>query len=324
MKDYYQILGVPRNASQDDIKKAYRRLAKKYHPDLTKGDKSTEDKFKEISEAYNVLSDAEQRKKYDMFGAGGPGSGSGFGGFDWGQAGGGAPGGGAYYKSRQNINPENFGDLGDLFSELFNMGGIRQGPKNGRKQAYHQAYQEQAVSGQDTFTNIEISFDEAINGSKRVISIKRGDKVERITVKIPAGVDNGSKVRVSGKGQPGFGGGKPGDLYLHIQVSPHPDFWREDADIYTEVPITIYDAVLGASVEVPTIEGHSKMKIPAGTAGGQKFRIKNKGAPILGKKSKRGDQYVIVKIVPPKDVSGEMKKTLSQLAEKFPYDPRRS
>ncbi|MFH1875167.1 MAG: DnaJ C-terminal domain-containing protein [Pseudomonadota bacterium] len=320
MKDYYQILGVPRNASQDDIKKAYRRLAKQYHPDLSKGDKSTEDKFKEISEAYNVLSDTDQRKKYDMFGSGGPGPG--FGGFDWQQAGGGAPGGGTYYRYQTgpNSNPEGFGDLGDLFSELFNMGGIRQGPKTGRRPK--QTYQEEAVNGQDTFTNIEIGFNEAISGTKRVISIKRGDKVERITVKIPAGVDNGSKVRVSGKGQPGFGGGQAGDLYLHIQVAPHPEFWREAADIYTEVPITIYDAVLGASVEVPTIEGHAKMKIPAGTAGGQKFRIKNQGAPILGKKGKRGDQYVIVKVVPPKDLPGEMKKTISELAEKFPYDPK--
>jgi DnaJ-class molecular chaperone len=145
--------------------------------------------------------------------------------------------------------------------------------------------------------------------------------VERLTVKIPAGVDNGSKVRVSGKGQPGFGGGKDGDLYLRVHVTPHTSFWREGADIYIEVPVTIYDAVLGATIEVPTIESEAKMKIPAGTKGGQKFRISGKGAPILGKKGKTGDQYVITKIVPPTKISSEAKKDFERMRELYPYDP---
>lgn len=316
MKDYYQILGVARNATEDEIKKAYRRLAKKHHPDVTKGGKESEEKFKEISEAYNVLSDSDQRKKYDMFGAYTGGGGAGPGGyrreappgFDFRQYGG--------------RDSQGFGDLGDLFSELFEMGGIRHGQ---RAKEYGQAAGgEVPVNGRDTFTEIEISFNEAIDGTERKISIKRGDKVEHITVKIPAGVDNGSKVRVAGKGQPGFGGGRSGDLYLHIRVTPHPSFWREDADIYTEIPITIYEAVLGGSVEVPTMEGHAKMKIPAGTESGQKFRLGGKGAPVLGKKGKCGDQYVIVKIVPPKDPSSDLKKTLTDLALKHPYDPKKS
>ncbi len=311
MKDFYQLLGVARNASGDEIKKAYRRLAKMYHPDVTKGDKSSEEKFKEISEAYNVLSDAEQRKKYDMFGA------------YAGQAGGGPGSGGFRWEGGPGADHQGFGDLGDLFSQLFEMGGIRRG---GRRKEWGPAQGpggEVPVNGRDTFTEVDVSFNEAIDGAERRISIKRGDKVEHITVKIPAGVDNGSKVRIAGKGQPGFGGGKSGDLYLNIRVTPHHCFWREGSDVYTEIPITIYDAVLGGSVEVPTLEGHAKMKIPAGTESGQKFRLGGKGAPVLEKKGKRGDEFVIVKIVPPKDIAGDLKKTISELAEKHPYDPRK-
>ncbi len=315
MKDYYQVLGVAKNATEDEIKKAYRRLAKKYHPDVTKGGKESEEKFKEISEAYNVLSDPDQRKKYDLFGQYGAEAGAGGGGYGW------QPPPGFDFRQYSGRDFSSMGDLGDLFSELFQMGGIKRGQKG---RGYEQAAGgEVPVNGRDTFTDIEISFNEAVDGTERKISIKRGDKVEHLTVKIPAGVDNGSKVRIAEKGQPGFGGGRSGDLYLHIRVTPHPDFWREDADIYTEVPITIYETVLGGSVEVPTMEGHAKMKIPAGTESGQKFRLGGKGAQVLGKKGKRGDQYVIVKVVPPKDPSSEVKKTLSDLAEKYPYDPKK-
>jgi len=313
MKDYYQVLGVPRGASPDEIKKAYRRLAKQYHPDLHKGDKSAEERFKDISEAYNVLSDPEQRKKYDVFSqAGFGGAGPGFGGAQWEQTGG--PQGFDYRQV-------DFGDLGDLFSDLFEMGGVRRGPKRGVRWEQRSAGPEAPVNGQNTYADLDVGFEEAVAGTERKISIRRGDKVERLTVKVPAGVDNGSKVRISGKGQPGFGGGRAGDLYLRIHVNPHKDFWREDADIYTEVPITIFDAVLGATVQVPTLGGSAKMKIPAGTGGGQKFRIKGKGAPKLGEKGK-GDQYVMVKIVPPKKLSSDAKKAFESLAKEYPYDPK--
>lgn len=318
MKDYYQILGLPRSASVDEIKKAYRRLAKQHHPDVNKGNTEAEEKFKVISEAYNTLSDPEQKKKYDMFGqagfaGGGPGPGGpGYGGFHWQQGGQPRQGGG-----QPDFN--NMGDLGDLFSELFDMGGVRrrnyaQGTRGG------ESYQP-AVKGHDTYADVEIAFDEAISGKEVKISVKRGDKVERLTVKVPPGVDNGSKVRIAGKGQPGFGGGKDGDLYLRVHVTPHPSFWREGADIYIEVPITIYDAVLGSTVEVPTTKNSAKMKIPAGTKGGQKFRISGKGAPVLGKKGKTGDQYVIVNIVSPKKLPSELKKEFERLKEEYPYDP---
>lgn len=314
MKDFYQILGVSRTASTAEIKNSYRRLAKQYHPDVNKGDKQAEERFKEISEAYNVLSDAEQKKKYDMIlngGFGGDfGGAEGFGGagpqgFRW-QRGGG-----------EGAGPQDFGDLGDLFSELFEMGGVR---RRGYSQTKRGQTQE-TVDGSDTFADMEISFEEAVKGTERKMSVKRGDKVENLTVKIPAGVDNGSKVRIAGKGQAGFGGGKSGDLFLRIHVTAHPDFWREGADIYTEIPITIYMSVLGGCAKVPTIDGEVEMKIPAGTSGGQKFRIGGKGAPVLGKKGKTGDQYVIAKIVPPKKMKAEQKKAFEELAENFPYTP---
>ncbi|MFA4874877.1 MAG: DnaJ C-terminal domain-containing protein [bacterium] len=320
MKDYYQVLGVPRTATEAEIKKAYRRLAKKYHPDVNKGDKDAEERFKDISEAYNVISDPEQRKKYDImfqYGGVGPGPG-GFGGFRW------EPGTEGARADFGNV------DLGDLFSELFEMGGVRKG-------AYRQGQSrrrggEAPVDGQDTYADVEIDFNEAIDGTERKVSIRRGDKVEHLTVKVPAGVDNGSKVRVAGKGQPGFGGGSSGDLYLRIHVNPDPVFWREDADVYTEIPITIYDAILGATVEVPTLGGHARMKIPAGTAGGQKFRLAGKGAPQLGSKGKpattpsagkHGDQFVIVNVVPPRDLSSDAKKAFESLAKEYPYDPKK-
>ena len=311
MKDYYQVLGVPRGASADEIKKSYRRLAKQHHPDVNRGDKGAEEKFKDISEAYNVLSDPEQRRKYDMFSQGGfGGAGPGPGGFNWQYTGGGPQG----FDSRG----ADFGDLGDLFGELFNMGGVRRKP---RPEWGRAAGPEAPVNGHDTYADVEIGFEEAVSGTERKISIRRGDKVERLTVKVPAGVDNGSRVRIAGKGQPGFGGGSSGDLYLRIHVSPHPDFWREGADVYTEVPITIYDAVLGAAVEVPTLGGHASMKVPQGTEGGQKFRLKGKGTPRLGEKGK-GDQYVIVKIVPPRSMSSEERKIFEELAKNHPYDPK--
>lgn len=315
MKDFYQILGVPRNASEDDIRKAYRRLAKKYHPDVNKGDKEAEEKFKDISEAYNVLSDKKQRQQYDMFSGGGYG-GARPGGFRW-EAG---PGGFNPEDFQQYSAQADFGDLGDLFSELFQMGGVKRGAYQRARTTRGQ--RSEAVDGQNTFADVEIDFNEAMDGTKRQINIKRGDKVEKLTVKIPAGVDNGSKVRVAGKGQPGFGGGKSGDLFLHIRVKPHKEFWREGDDLFIEVPITIYQAVLGDRLTVPTLSGEKHFKIKESTEGGQKFRISGQGAPILGKKGKRGDLYVIVKIVPPKKVPAKLKRTIEELAEEYAYEPK--
>lgn len=312
MKDFYQILGLSNSASEDEIKKAYRRLAKTYHPDVNK-DKTAEDKFKEISEAYNVLSDTKKKKEYDRLqsspfknyaGGGQPGAGAGPGGFQW-EFRQGAPG--------EGVDPSEFGNLGNLFEELFQMGGMRQGAGQGKRSNRRS---EQPMQGRDIATDLEIDFLEAIHGTSR--------KNKSITVKIPPGVDNGSKVRVAGKGEPGRFGGGPGDLYLHIHVKPHPIFWREGSDIFCEVPITVYEALLGASIFVPTLEGTATMKIPKGTASGQKFRLKGKGASKLESKGNKGDQYVITQIVPPEKLDSETEEAIRRWSEKHPYNPRES
>ncbi len=331
MKDYYQTLGVARGADEAEIKKAYRRLARQYHPDMNKGDKKAEEKFKEISEAYSVLSDKEKRKQYEMFGqapfGGQPGPEGGFGGFKWEQQ----PGGG--FKFYRNVNPDdmeggagNYGDVGDIFSELFNMGGVKRPRPNWQDEEdlgpmYGGGRRQEPRKGTDSYTTLEVDFMEAIEGTEARFEIKHGNKTEKITVKIPAGVDNGSKVRIAGKGQPGGNGGENGDLFISIRVRPHPLFWREDADVYTEVPISIYEAVIGSSIEVPTLDGHAKMKVPECTESGQKFRLKGKGAPILGKKG-TGDEYVVVKIVPPKKLDAKTRQLFEQLARESAYDPR--
>lgn len=312
MKDFYQVLGVSRSSSADEIKKAYRRLAKQYHPDVNKGNKDAEERFKGISEAYNVLSDPEQRKKYDMMGQAYDRASTG----NW-QDFSGYKGGGQ--ENYGGFNTEGFGDLGDMLKDLFDMGGMKRG---GAYRHQSQGQQSQpAVNGQDIISDIEISFEEAISGTERSISIRRENKNEKLTVKIPAGVDNGSKVRIPGKGQLGFGGGISGDLFLRVHVVPHKSFWREGFDIYTELPISIYDAVLGGKIDVPTLDGNAKMSIPTGTASGQKFRIKGKGSAILGKKGSKGDFYVIVQIVPPTKLNSEERRTFEDLAVKYPYKP---
>lgn len=329
MKDFYQILGVPRSASDEEIKKSYRRLAKQYHPDVNKGSKAAEEKFKDISEAYNVLSDPKQRKQYDMFGSTGPG-------FDPSQAGwppgaGGWSGNGpegAHYTYTSAAG--DVGDVGDIFSDLFGLGGFRRGQRPGQGRAHprwspdeDQAYGRAAMpmEGSDASATVEVDFMEAIHGTQQTLSVQRAGKTEKIQVKIPAGVDNGSRVRIAGKGGAGQNGGKDGDLYLIIQVKPHPEFWREGADIYSDVPITIYTAALGGSIEVPTISGSAKMKIPAATHSGQRFRLPGKGAPVLGKKG-TGDQYAVIQIVPPTHLDSDAKTALEGLAQTHPYTPK--
>lgn len=328
MKDYYQTLGLARGATQEEIKKAYRRLAKQYHPDMNKGDKKAEERFKDISEAYSILSEPEKRKQYDMFGGApfgaGAGGEGGFGGMRWEQS----PGGGFKFYRDASTNQgagdplgQDYGNLGDIFAELFNMGGFKRGKPKWRPESDFGGEESGSQKGADTFTTLDIDFLEAVHGTEARLSIKRGDRTEKITVKIPAGVDNGSKVRIAGKGHPGIGDGEPGDLYISVRVNPHPIFWREDADIYTEIPISIYESVLGGHVEVPTLDGHATMKIPEGTESGQKFRLKGKGVSNLGKRGV-GDQYVIVKIIPPKKLNEKTKEIFKQAKESNPYDPR--
>lgn len=303
-KDYYKILGVDKTASQQEIKKAYRRLARQYHPDVNPGDKAAEARFKEINEAYEVLSDPEKRKKYDELGAswqqwqrmGGDPRG-----FDWSQwFAGGQPGSGP------RVHVE-YGDLGDLFgggfSEFFrtifgDMGGAE--------------YMRQTRSrrGSDLEYPVEITLEEAYTGTTRILQLDS----RRIEVRIPAGVDTGSRVRIAGEGAPGIGGGQKGDLYLKISVLPHKIFERKGDDLYCEVPIDLYTAVLGGEVAVPTLKGQVMLKIPPETQSGKRFRLKGLGMPNLKNPGVKGDLYAEAKIVLPRGLSKQEKELFAQLA----------
>ena len=283
-KDYYDILGVKKTASDDEIKKAYRGLAKKFHPDKNKGNKDAEAKFKQISEAYSVVGDKEKREQYDRLGreafhfpggaggAGGPfGGGSPFG-FDFSQftrAGG--PGTGARSYTRTRRGGGGGGGFTDIFSDLFGGGGgFETGPER----------------GQDVEAEVTIDFRDAVLGTTMELSIARGGATnDTVKVKIPEGVKDGQRIRLRGKGSPGTDGGPAGDLNLLVHVRPHPFFERKGDDIHIELPITVGEAIRGAEVEVPTIHGPVRARIPAGTQSGQTFRISGKGV------KNKGDHY---------------------------------
>jgi len=300
-KDYYKILGVDRNASDKEIKQAYRRLARQYHPDVNKSP-GAEERFKEINEAYQVLSDPGKRRKYDQLGdswhrwqqQGAPG------GFDWSQWVTGFPRGGVRVE---------YGDLGDLFgrsgssfSDFFEsiFGGMG-GPRT---------TQRMRMRGQDYEQTVEITLEEAYHGTTRILQ-RDGQRLE---VKIPPGVKAGSRVRVAGQGGPGVGGGPHGDLYLRIKVLPHPDFERKGDDLYRDVDVDLYTAVLGGEVRVPTLDGEVMLTIPPGTSGGRVFRLRGKGMPRLRNPQRHGDMYVTVRIQIPRDLTARERDLFRQLA----------
>ncbi len=359
-RDYYQVLGVDKKASLADIKKAYRKLARKYHPDLNPGDKAAEAKFKEIQEAYSILSDTKKRAQYDQFGFVGD-----------------IPPGGHQQRTAtggfEGFDFSNFGSypFQDLFANMF-----------GARSQTSQRFQK----GEDLHYTMKVGFQDAIDGIKTRIkltrmvacpscsgagyiqvggqgacptcggsgqtSMQRGfmkfaaacpscggtgrspgkecstchgpglvQKSELIGVRIPSGVNTGSKVRIPGKGNAGRNGGSPGDLYITIEVDMHPFFKREGKNIYVKLPITVPEATLGAKIEVPTLYGTTSIKIPPGTKSGQKFRLKDKGAPIPGKKIK-GDQFVEVNIVPPSFHDVRVREIMKELQNISKENPR--
>jgi len=295
-KDYYQILGVSRVASDKEIKTAYRKLAAKYHPDKKTGDEA---KFKEISEAYETLSDAEKRSMYDQFGS------------DYQNAGAGGFGGG-------------FGgaDFGDIFGDMFGQGGFG-GGAGGFGGGHRQA---RPRKGEDQHVKVMLTLEEAINGTERTINVEVGHKdshsysydTKPIKVRIPAGVLQDQKIRVKEKGYQGMNGGPNGDVIIEINLQKHADFRVEDKDVYVDLPITPWEAALGAKVDIPTLKGTVRMSIAAGTQSGSKMRIKGRG---LGKEP--GNQYVIVQIHTPPAETPDQIALYEQMAEQMgQYNPR--
>lgn len=293
-RDYYEILGVKKSATEDEIKKAYRSLAKKHHPDKNKGNKEAENKFKEISEAYAVLSDKEKREQYDRMGReafSGGGGADPFAGFDFGQftRGGQRPRGGARRTGG--------GGFTDIFSDLFGGGGFEERPSR----------------GQDIDAELTIGFRESVLGATMDLTVNGSP----IKVKIPEGVAEGQRIRLRGKGTPGSMGGPAGDLNVLIHVQPHPFFERRGDDIYIDLPITVGEAIRGAQVEVPTINGPVRARIPPSTQGGQTFRLTGKG--VKRKNGTFGDHYYRVLITVPREAPAD---AIEKIEAGYPENPR--
>lgn len=308
-RDYYSVLNVARNATPEEIKKAYRKLAMKYHPDKNPGDKKAEETFKEVSEAYEALSDPKKREMYDQFGfaganagfagaGAGPGPG-GFGGF--GQQ-------GNYSGGFGGADNENFQDIfGDIFGDVF--GGARGGGFRG---------QQRRARGADLRYTLNVTFEESAVGAEKTIHFIRQragrDETAKLAVKVPAGVKQGQRLRLAQEGDTGLNGGTAGDLFVIINVQEHSLFQREEDDVSLELPVVYLDAILGSSAEVPTLTGKVQLKIPPGTHSGQIFRLKGKGFPKSGGFGS-GDMLVRIVVDTPSEVTGRQKELLEELAK---------
>ncbi|AKU89930.1 DnaJ C-terminal domain-containing protein [Vulgatibacter incomptus] len=305
--DLYGLLGVPKTATADELKTAYRRLARKYHPDVNPGDKAAEEKFKEINNAFDILSDPKKRPLYDELGMDAakigwdPEKAAAFRQWKTGQ---GAPRGGSPFDF-EGVEAVDFGDLfGDLFGTGF--GGARPGA------GFRGPGVRRPEPGQDFGERVEIDLVEAVQGTERQLRLPRKEG-SRITVKIPAGIADGGKVRLAGQGGPGVRGGPPGDLYLEIHIRPHPWIRREGDDLHVSLPLTVGEAISGATVDLPTFDGTVQLKVPPGTQSGKKLRLRGKGVPHL-RGTGRGDLYAEARvIVPSGDRAKELGKSLDSL-----------
>jgi curved DNA-binding protein len=322
-RDYYKLLGVSRSASKEEIGKAFKKLARKYHPDLNPNDKEAEDKFKEINEAYEVLKDEKKRKLYDQFGS------------DWehgqnfqpppgyenvhfGGGGGGFGGGGAGFS---DFFETIFGGGGGGFRGGFQSGGFSQGDFGG-------GYRQRPRRGADSEASYELTLEEAYRGGKKSITLQEQtsgpDGIPRMNTKtlevtVPAGIKDGQKIRLAGQGNPGMGGGPKGDLYLKIRLMPHHMFKVSESDVILDLPLSPWEAALGTTARIPTLDGAVEMKIPPGIGSGKKLRIKGRG---LGAGAKKGDQYVRIMIQVPERLSAEERDLFEQLQKVSDFKPR--
>jgi curved DNA-binding protein len=315
-KDYYKVLGVERSASEAEVKKAYRKLARKYHPDVSK-EKNAEEKFKEVNEANDVLSDPEKRKAYDQLG---------------------------YYQPGQDFRPppdweQQFGqggahfdfsgmDFGDMFAQMFGGGmGAADGRRRSRGHGFGGGF---AQSGQDFEMNLEITLEEAYAGVEKTLQVEvpepspQGFMVrvpKTIKLRVPKGATEGQRLRVPGKGGSGVHGGHAGDLYLNIRIAPHPWFKPSGHDLSIDVPLTPWEAALGATVEIPTLEGKVRLKVKAGSRSGQKMRLAGKGLPKP--KNGHGDLYAVFQIATPPELTERERGLFEELAKESNFNPRR-
>lgn len=318
-KDYYKILGVNKNASQDDIKKAFRKLARKYHPDANPNNPEAEEKFKEIGEAYEVLGNAQNRSKYDQLGA------------NWKQysrAGAGWPGGGGRtYTYDFGGRGFSFDDLGSGFSDFFEMFFGRGADdrfssySSGAGSQFGRNTRTGMQKGQDIQSELEITLKEAYAGTQRSLKLQKEGKVRTVNVKIPRGIKGGGKIRLAGEGSSSPVGGQAGDLYLVINIAKHNFFTRKADDLYCEIPVTIKEAYYGSKVDVPTFDGKIMVKVPPKTQGGRTLRLKGKGMPKL-KGSGNGNLYIKIMIVLPERLSGEQKKNFEEFTKNMDENPR--
>lgn len=305
-QDYYKLLGVKRDASADEISKAFKKLARKYHPDLNPGDKKAEEQFKQINEAYEVLKDPEKRKLYDQLGP------------DWqhGQQFGGARGGagGGFENMNFNFNGTNMGgaDFSDFFENLF--GGAARGGGGG-----FGGFSQRPRRGRDVEAELPLTLEEVMEGGKRQVTLKMPEGPKTLEINVPQGIKNGAKLRLSGQGDPSSSGGQPGDLFLKIRYLPSNNFKVDGDNLHYDLGLAPWEAVLGAKVEVPTLDGQVELKIPAGSSSGRKFRLKGKG---MGTAASRGDLLVKVMVDVPTSLTEEERELWEKLKETSKFTPR--
>lgn len=313
-EDYYKVLGVKRDASRADIQRAYRELARKYHPDMNPDDKNAQERFKRVQQAYDVLGTPEKREMYDRYGssfqsaAGGPGGGPGGGGpytYQWG-----GPGGAGGFEDVDFS--QLFGGRGaEGFADIFRQFGGR-GARQRRRRPQ---------PGTDSHHEIEVPFQTAIEGGEAAITVQRpGGKVETISVRIPAGIEDGKRIRLRGQGEVSPTGGQPGDLLITVRVASHPYYVRRGNDLEVTVPVTLAEAALGAKIDVPTPKGVITLTVPPKTSGGKRLRVKGRGVAPAG--GKAGDLYAVVRIILPQTLDENSKKYLREIENQYSTNPR--